>query len=66
MAKAYDELRLQIAACCKDIEAIDETALRALRMSERVRAAQGMHRRDVMARLKELRKRVEDLERQRR
>ncbi len=66
MAKELEELRLQIAACCKDIEATDATSMRALRMAERIRAAQGQQRRDMMSRLEELRLRVEAIERQRR
>jgi hypothetical protein len=66
VSKVTDELRKQIAACCKDIEATDETAMRALRMAERIRAAQGQQRRDMMARLRELEIRVEAIERQRR
>jgi hypothetical protein len=66
VAKAYEELRLQIAACCKDAEETSEVSMKALRLAERIRRAQGQQRRDMMARLKELRLRVEDLERQRR
>lgn len=60
------DLEARIASCCKDIEATDETSMRALRMAERIRAAQGAQRRDMLSRLEELRIRVEELERRRR
>lgn len=66
MPTQLQELEARLAACCKDIEATDETSMRALRTAERVRAAVGKQRRDMMARLEELHLRVEELERQRR
>lgn len=66
MPTQLQELSMQVARCCKDIEEIDQVAIRAQRMAERIRAAVGQQRRDMMARLEELRLRVEELERRRR
>lgn len=62
----YDELRRVISKCCAEVASADETALRALRMAERIRQMVGAHRRDAITRLQELLLRVEEIERQRR